>query len=497
MRRFLISILLLAVVFSPFLPALRSEADAPRRPDIVIVHTNDLHAHYRSFPDRQGEIRGGVARIAARIDQLREEHGDRLLYLDAGDVFQGTPFYNFYRGALGIELLEAMGCDAMALGNHELDDGPVSFFRASLGASFPVLCANLKWEDGSPLLPSSTLLKAGGMKVSVVGVVSSAMPQLVSAGSLAGLLTDLPTQALRDWLASERPGADLELVLSHCGVGEDREIAANVPEIPLIVGGHSHSFLREPVVVNGVTICQAGCYGYELGVLACYREPDGAWRFEDRLEPVTVDWPESPAVKELIERAGALVDREMEVVLADLPESFDAANKSSVADPLGMLIAEVMRRAAAADVGIQNVGGYRTFLPAGPLRRGRVFELLPFDNQILKLTLSGAKLQELFDYLAASHDSGTFSQTAGASYTISGGRARELRIGGRLIDPGRDYTLAVADFLYGGGDGYTVLASASRVEPVSGYARERLEALLLGEIAPRPSDFPANFRVLP
>ncbi|MBM4119197.1 hypothetical protein FJ251_15970, partial [bacterium] len=277
-RRFAVLALLLALAGAAF------GAEA-RRPDLVIAHTNDLHAHYRSFPDRDGALRGGLARIAWRLGELRAEHGERLLYLDAGDLFAGTPFYHFYRGSLGIALMDRLGCGAMALGNHELDDGYLNFLRARVGARFPTVCANLGFPDGEPLLPESALLAAGDLRVEVVGLIAAELPELVGEAARGELLVRPPAQALREWLAAARPAADLRLVLSHCGLEADSALAAAVPEIPLIIGGHSHSFLREPRRVGPVTVCQAGCYGYNLGVLECYRRADASWDFAWRSEP--------------------------------------------------------------------------------------------------------------------------------------------------------------------------------------------------------------------
>ena len=474
---------------------LRAEEPAGE-PDLVIVHTNDLHAHYRSFPDRQGALSGGFARLAWRIGQLRERYGDRLLYLDAGDLFVGTPFYHVYRGALGMALLDRMGCDAMALGNHELDDGSVNFLRAAVGARFPRLCANLDLPDGTPFLPASTLLTAGPWRVEVVGLITRSLPELSAEAMRGELLVRPPAEALADWLAAPRPAADLRVALSHCGLGEDREIAAAVPAVPVILGGHSHSFLKDPERVGDVTVCQTGCYGYNLGVLECRRRPDGSWDLRDRLEPVTADWPEDPAIAALIAEAGVPVDREMKTVLGLLPEAFDGAGKSDGADPLGQLLAELMRRAAGADLGLQNVGGYRTFLPAGPVLREKLFELLPFDNRVLRLHMDGNALRALFDRLADNRGGYRYAQVSGADYTVADSLALSIRVGGEPLVSDRDYTLATLDFLFGGGDGYgEILHLASQVDTLDVVARDLLEEALLRGEQPRPSDFPANVHV--
>ncbi|MCP4548301.1 MAG: bifunctional metallophosphatase/5'-nucleotidase [bacterium] len=485
---FLYAVLLLSISPSA---ALQAQEIAPE-PDLVIAHTSDLHAHYRSFTGRNDEVRGGCARLAYRINEIRNRDKERFLYFDTGDLFQGTPFYNFYRGALGLEILERMGCDALALGNHELDDGSLNLLRMSLSIPFPVLCGNLSYPDGAPLLPSSTLFEINGLRIAVLGLISGSMPELAGECSSGALLTTPPAAALTEWLAGEDvANSDLQILLSHCGLDEDRGLA----QVPLILGGHSHSFMSEPEMVGETAIIHSGCYGYRLGIIECFRRDDGGWRFAYRYEDVTEDWPEDPAIAQLIADAGKVVDREMDVVLATLPDAFETRGKSVHSNPLGRHIAEVMRRGAAADIGMQNTGGYRTWLPAGPVTRGKIFELLPFDNHLMKLVLTSETVQELFDYLAATHDSGRFSQIAGATYTINAGRATDIVIQGQPLEADREYTLATADFLYGGGDGYTCLAKAASAEILDDFARDLLIEDLLQNGAPLLSDYPPNFQV--
>ncbi|MDP6418915.1 MAG: bifunctional UDP-sugar hydrolase/5'-nucleotidase [Candidatus Krumholzibacteria bacterium] len=480
--------LTLFLLILAFLPLQAEEA-----PDLVIAHTNDLHAHYRPFESRSGEIRGGIARIAGRIAELRAEYGDRFLYLDAGDLFQGTPFYHFHRGSLGVELLSAMHCDLMCLGNHELDDGSANFFRAMKKSSFPVVCANLNRADGSALLPAAMRLEAGGFSIDAVGLLTGSLDEICGEAARGELLVLPPEKALASWLQDRKSQADLTLALSHCGLNEDRTIADAVPEVPLIIGGHSHSFLYEPELRGPVTICQTGCYGYNLGVLKAWQNGDGSWRFEETLEEVREDWPLDENVQAIVERASHLVDREMNVVLGRLRGDFGIPGKSSQPDPLGQMVASIMQQAAGADIGLQNVGGYRTFLKEGDLRREDLFTLLPFDNHIMRLRFRGDQIQTLFNFIASGLNSHRFGQTSGIEYRIHEGQARDIRIDGQKLDPAKDYLLATLDFLYGGGDGFTLLQEALEAETLDIFSRDEFEKRLLEGFSPAPEDYAPNF----
>ncbi len=465
-------------------------AGEAQEPDLVIVHTNDLHARYRPF-DSRGESRGGFARLSGQINILREQYGDRLIYLDAGDLFQGTPFYHFYRGELGMDLLDAMGCDAFALGNHELDDGHQNFLRASQAMSFPLLCANVSLPDGPPLLPASTRLTRGNLTIDVVGIITAHLEEVTGVISRGELTMVDPALALQNWLDHRKNEADLTVVLSHCGLSEDIDIAANVTEPPLIISGHSHSFIDEPARVGDTIICTTGAYGYNLGVLKLWQEGD-SWRMEHELIPMNADSPEDPKIAALIEEAAVVVDREMAVEVGELAEDFPTQGKSGAANPLGQWIAELLRVEAGADIGLQNVGGYRTSLNGGDMSRGDVFTLLPFDNRIVRLTFHGDVLQELFDYLAECFGSGRFAQTSGVSYRVENGKARDILIDGKPLDPAAHYKVATLDFLLGGGDGYTVLQKAHTIDILDAFPRDVMENWLLAGNIPSPTDFPPN-----
>jgi len=466
-------------------------AQPAREPDLVIVHSNDMHARYRPFEDRDGRSRGGFARMAGKLDELRARYGDRLIYLDAGDLFQGTPFYHMYRGRLGMKLLDAMGCDAFTLGNHELDDGYENFLAASSGVSFPRLCANVALPNGEALLPASARIRAGGMDIDVVGLITAELDEVTGVVSRGELRLEDPSRSLHRWLAARGDEPDLTILLSHCGLEEDKGLAAATPSIPLIIGGHSHSFLDQPLRIGETVITTTGAYGYNLGLLKLWRE-SGRWIMQSEMLPVDASMPEDSTVAAMIEEAGAEVDRRMDVIVGRVAGDFDARNKSGGSDPLGQWIAELMRRKAGADIGLQNVGGYRSQLREGSVSRGDIFTLLPFDNRVLRLTFRGEVLAELFDYLAANLGGGRFGQISGASYKVVKGMARDVRIAGEPLEPGSDYTVATVDFLYGGGDGYKVLGKADKVELLDAFPRDLMEARLRAGHVPAPDDFKEN-----
>ena len=241
-------------------------------PRLVIVHTNDTHSHFD--PLRDGT--GGIIERAAFVDSIRKAHGeDRVLLLHAGDFNQGSSYYTELHGRLEVDMVNAMGYDAVALGNHEFDEGIESLTDRIKDINCPVLCANLdlrSFELGQYVKPYAIIEKAG-MKIGVIGLeadistcvaktISSRLPQL-----------DPVREANRwsDYLRNTEK-CDLVILLSHQGYEEDHANAALVKDVDIVIGGHTHTFVDGLSYVEDPTgyqtpIITDGCWGLEMGVL--------------------------------------------------------------------------------------------------------------------------------------------------------------------------------------------------------------------------------------
>ena len=262
------------------LPLFGTEAAPAGR--ITLLHTNDTHSHIEPFGPGNGANsgKGGVARRGTLVKSLRAQLGPVLL-LDAGDVFQGTPYFNQYKGHLDYKLMSLMGYDAGTLGNHDFDNGVDGLLSAMAEATFPFVNCNFDLH-GAPLLAQRVqpyLIRSfPGLKVGITGV-GVAFEGLVTAKNHLGVVWHEPVAALKPVVQHlrEREKVDLVVVLSHLGydgsnamVG-DLQLAKRVPGIDVIIGGHSHTFLSEPTVVKhdqGTTlVAQVGFGGINLGRL--------------------------------------------------------------------------------------------------------------------------------------------------------------------------------------------------------------------------------------
>ncbi len=248
---------------------------------LTILHTNDVHSHVEPFSSTAGRNanKGGVARRAALIAQIKKENPNTLL-LDAGDIFQGTPYFNFYGGELELKLMSMMGYDAGTIGNHEFDNGIEGLSAPLHHANFDLLIAN--YDFSNTIMDGRTkaykIFNKNGIRVGVFGL-GIELDGLVNKRAYKETVYLDPIEKATDmaYELRHRKHCDLVICLSHLGYRyqnpktvSDIHLAEKTRDIDLIIGGHTHTFLKEPDRVlnldeKEVLINQVGCYGLYLG----------------------------------------------------------------------------------------------------------------------------------------------------------------------------------------------------------------------------------------
>lgn len=247
---------------------------------LTILHTNDVHSRIDPFPMDGSRNQGlaGVARRSALIKKIRKEEQNVLL-LDAGDIFQGTPYFNFYGGELELKLMSQMGYDASTLGNHDFDNGLEGFYKQMPNAQFPFLCSN--YDFSNTILKDKTLpykvFSKGGLKIGVfgLGIELQGLVEKKNYGDTIYLDPLAQAEKFASLLKNELH-CDLVICLSHLGYKykeskvSDQVLAKGTRNIDLIIGGHTHTFMDKPeVLLNAdskeVQIFQVGFAGINLG----------------------------------------------------------------------------------------------------------------------------------------------------------------------------------------------------------------------------------------
>ncbi|TNF49117.1 MAG: bifunctional metallophosphatase/5'-nucleotidase [Bacteroidetes bacterium] len=252
---------------------------AKKSTSITILHTNDTHSQIDPFPANHSKYpnRGGVAARYALIEKIRSEE-ENVLLLDAGDIFQGTPYFNVYKGVLEMKLMTKMKYDVATLGNHDFDIGLDGFMQAADFAEFPFVSANYDFSETclNGKIKRSVIIEKGGLKIGILGI-GVELEGLVPASKYGDTkYLDPVESANAEALSLKKQGCDLIICLSHLGYSyetekiSDLKLAAKSEHIHLIIGGHTHTFLDEPTQVKNkkgetVLVNQVGYAGINIG----------------------------------------------------------------------------------------------------------------------------------------------------------------------------------------------------------------------------------------
>jgi 2',3'-cyclic-nucleotide 2'-phosphodiesterase (5'-nucleotidase family) len=390
--------------------------------------------------------------------------------------------------------------DVATFGNHEFDFGPDVLRRRMAESRFTWLTANvLDRTSGAPFggAASEHIVTLGALRLGLFGLTTPETALTSAAGSGVEFRESLA--AGRAAVAAlRRAGAQLVVAVTHQHLRADRALAAG-SDVDLILGGHEH----EPMIAEEgkALITKAGSDARYLVQVDLWLRPDGtlverSWAFHE----VSARVPEDPDVAAVVRRYTDRLGRELDTVIGQTAVPLEARRGAlrTQETNLGDFIADAMRARLDADVAVLNGGGIRTdrIVPAGPLTKRDVHGLLPFTNAVMKLAVSGARLRETLEQGLAGLDreGGGYLQLSGMRMSYDprrpvGQRIVSIDIGGAALDPARIYTLAVADYVAGGGDGITALRDAHvLVDAVSG---PQLSDVLVDAIASRGSISPS------
>lgn len=496
----------LALTFSAAALAL-SAGTAQADYTLHILHINDFHSRIEPIngydstcsaeDEGEGKCFGGIARVAAKINELRGQikaAGGNVIVLDAGDESQGSLMYTTYKGQAEADFMAMIGYDAMAVGNHEFDNGPEGLTVFLDRAKVPVISGNLDVSQSNLLngrLQKHVVLEVGGQKIGIVSALATDTPETSSPGKSVIFKDDI--DSLKAEVADlQAQGVNKIISLEHVGYVRDQQIAAAVPGLDAIVGGHSHTYLSStdpkaagpyPTFVTGpegnkVPVVQAYAYSKYLGHLILTFDDDGNLK-EATGEPILLDasvTPDPAFAAKVKELAGPLEEVRAKVV-AEAATPIDGQRETCRVQEcaMGNLVAEAMLdrvKDQGVTIAIENGGGVRASIDAGPITMGEVLTVLPFQNTLSTFEVTGATLVAALEngVSQVEEGAGRFPQVAGLKYTFdmaqpAGSRISDVMVqvdgGWGPIDPGETYLVVSNNYVRQGGDGFAMFVDAA------------------------------------
>ncbi|HET8784311.1 MAG TPA: 5'-nucleotidase C-terminal domain-containing protein, partial [Candidatus Limnocylindrales bacterium] len=463
-------------------PPLPATSDSVR---LAIIATNDFHGALEPTTPTwaEGDTIGGAATLAAYVRPIEDRYPGATLHLDGGDEMQGTIVSNLSGGRASIDVMNALGVDAAAIGNHEFDWGIDTLEARIAQADYPFLAANVfvkaTGERPEWAIPY-TFLERAGLKIAVIGGITTSTPFTTLPANvepyefldIAQVVNELAPRV-------QSEGADLILLVVHAGAvdeghgamrGEIADAARRITApIDLIVSGHTHTRLQ--AVVNGIPIVQAASSGSAVGVVVLTYDRDIGRVVDHRAEVWTTraaDVTPDSAMAARVERWRATTAAIAERPITELAQTLVRDRRGESA--LGDLIADAQRAATGAHMAMTNAGGIRADLQAGPITFRDVFAVQPFQNTLIRMSLTGDQVRRVLEAAVT----GSVGQVSGVRFDFDptrpvGERVRDAWLedtGERLVEdgrvsaPDRVYTMTVNNFMATGGDDYAPFGEA-------------------------------------
>ena len=503
---------LIALVLALMLCASCALADSVLGADIdvagklVILHTNDVHGRAVQTDDVLG-----YATVAALRNTLVEE-GAVVILLDAGDASQGMPIVNMSTGLQAIDFMNAVGYDAMVLGNHEFDWGSENTMVLVEHAEFPVLGANIiSRATGEPLLNECIFFELeDGTRIGVVGLDTPEVATKTHPDKIRDIQVLMAedmyacTQAQVDWLREQ--GCDMVILLCHLGVDDESapnrsiDVVENVTGIDLCIDAHSHTVIEGGQVYGSTLITSTGCYLSNIGYVIVDENGMTAGLYNGE-NPVTDEDIAAfvNTVNDEVNAALGVPFAQTEVLL----NGDRAPGVRTMETNLGDFCADALLWQASQYVGddvvaaVTNGGGIRASIQVGDISMLDMKTVFPFGNTVVTIDVTGAELLEALEASTCSTPDaiGAFPQVAGMEIVIDttvpfnagelypdstyhqpvnpGERVTILTIGGEAFDPERIYRIATNDFMAAGGDTYYVFSYAGNTAKIdTGIALE-------------------------
>ncbi len=431
--------------------------------NFTILHSNDMHGDFLAeAAGAEGKLIGGLALLSGYINQVRQEE-ENVLYVISGDMVQGSLIDSEYKGISTIEIMNYLAPDVVTLGNHEVDYGLPHLLFLEKMASFPIVNANVYISKyNKRLMQPYHIINLAGFDIMFIGIITEAVLQSLKMDRLIATfisLQEASAEVGKICNAYKDEDIDLTILLTHIGFESDQELAALLkPEwgVDMIIGGHSHTILEQPAVVNDILIAQAGTGTDQIGRFDIVVDDDTNSIVEWRWQLLPVDESLAQPDEELqkfIDSFKEEVDRKYNTIICRLAQKLTHPRREEET-ALGNLFADIFGQRAQVDVMFVGSGSIRG-TELGPLvTLGDFTSIFPYDDTLHKFVITGEQLKHIFKHILRPENRNSegecyqVSQGVKAVYLDAERDLESLTINGQAVKDDGQYTICLQGYHY-------------------------------------------------
>ena len=429
---------------------------------LTLLHSNDMHGDFLA-ENADENLVGGVSMLSGYVDKVRREE-QNTLYCIAGDMFRGSVIDSEFKGLSTIEIMNAIAPDVVTLGNHETDYGIAHLLFLEKCAKFPIINANLYIKSNSArLFRPHIVLETGGMKILFIGIITEGVMKSAKNDTDVGSFVDIHEAAAeigRICNAYNASDIDLTVLLTHIGFEEDKALAAQLDKdwsVDIIIGGHSHTFIEQPAVINDIVIVQAGIGTDIIGrfdiVVDTAENNIESWQWQT-IPINSSTCPKDGDIEKILGIYKQQTDAKYNRIITRLDRKLTHPGRTQETE-LGGLFADILAQSLGLDIMLVVSGSIRTE-SMGPLVMYRdLVETFPYDSPVYMLKISGTQLKQMRLYMLrdevwqGAHSS--FSQLSGrlkVIYDIPHSKMTAFEFDGKPIKDDMIFTVGVQQYQY-------------------------------------------------
>ena len=429
---------------------------------LTLLHSNDMHGDFLA-EEVDEQLIGGVSMLSGYVSKVREEEKNSI-YCIAGDMFRGSVIDSEFRGISTIEIMNMLSPDVVTIGNHEIDYGISHLLFLEKCAKFPIINANLHiTTNNARLFKSHHIIEIDGMKILFIGVLTDTVVSMARKEAFIGGLVDVcdaVAEVERICNAYNSLDIDCTVLLTHIGFEEDKILASQLDPslgVDIIIGGHSHTLLEKPEIVNGILIAQAGIGTDQIGRfdLEIDTDTNSISGYSWSSIPITDEHcPRDMALEDILNRYKKEVDKKYNRVVTRFKRRLTHPSWYQETE-IGGLLADILQESLRLDMMLVGSGSIRVKEMGPIVLFSDLTECLPYDDSAIALWVSGAQLEKMILYMlrdevwdGAHCEFFQFSRGVRIVYDRETHRLKELSLNGDRIEASKIYKIGLQHYFY-------------------------------------------------